>query len=353
MASVPAEPRNSELALAYPRSSAWCRESLRAPTQRSDQLVLSVSATDPDAQMFRKPGRTPVLAHKTHMVVDGGRANIITAVELRRACEPDSHAVIAVLAKHELAVHRPPRELVGDRGYGSEAANKACSQRGVLPTLAMRALNNRYGSIHRDRFAYLPERDIFVCPNHQELHRYAENRHLRASLYRPVRGTCQTCSFKAQCAPGRADRSVSRRWDGDMWEEWQRHLRSRHARHMFRRRQVVSERAFAQGKANHGLGRAQFRGRTNMRVQALMTAAAMNVKQLVRRTPVAQSGIAVAADFDVAAPPALVSAANSRRSFSLECYRCAFSGGLSRSSAVDVSSAREPLHAGVQRPVGR
>jgi transposase len=264
----------------------------RSRHSRSITNDLSVSATDPDAQMFRKTGQTPVLAHKTHMAVDGGRANIITAVEVRPACEADSHAVTAVLAKHEIAVGRPVRELVGDRGYGSEAANKVCSERGVVPTLAMRTLNNRYGSIHRDRFTYIADRDLFICPNQQELSRFADNRHLRASLYRAARGTCTACPLKPTCAPGRADRSITRRWDGDMWDEWQLHLRSRHARHMFRRRHVVSERAFAQGKGNHGLSRAQCRGRSSMRVQSLITAAAMNIKQLVRRGPVAQAGIA-------------------------------------------------------------
>jgi hypothetical protein len=52
--------------------------------------------------MFRKPGKPAMLAHKTHFGVDGGRAGIITAVEVGPACEADSHAVVRVLAKHEL-----------------------------------------------------------------------------------------------------------------------------------------------------------------------------------------------------------------------------------------------------------
>ncbi len=59
---------------------------------RSVTNELRVSTTDPDAQMFQKLGRTPILAHKTQMVVDGGKAAMITAVEERPACEADSHA---------------------------------------------------------------------------------------------------------------------------------------------------------------------------------------------------------------------------------------------------------------------
>ena len=39
---------------------------------------------------------------------------------------------------------------------------------------------------------------------------------------------------------------------------------------------------FAVGKDNHGLDRPQFRGRAKMRIQALLTAATLNIKQLVR-----------------------------------------------------------------------
>jgi transposase len=266
----------------------------KALRSRSVTNDLSVSPSDPDAQMFRKPGKTPLLSHKTHLAVDGGRASIITAVEVRPACEADSHVVPAILTRHELAVGRRPRELVGDRGYGTEAANKACEERGVVATLAMRSFSNAHGSIHRDRFAYVSDRDIFICPAGQEMPRSGENRPVRTSIYRTPRGACAACPLKPECAHGRADRSVSRRWDGDLWEGWQAHLQSRHARHMLRRRQVVSERAFAVGKERHGLGRAQFRGRPNMRIQALMTAAAMNLWQLARFLPVRNAGVAVA-----------------------------------------------------------
>ena len=71
-------------------------------------------------------------------VVDGGKANIITAVEARAACEADGQAVGMLLDKHRAALGRQARELVGDRGYGSETALKDCVQRGVQPLLGIR-----------------------------------------------------------------------------------------------------------------------------------------------------------------------------------------------------------------------
>jgi len=96
-----------------------------------------VSPVAPDAQTFRKAGRAPILGHKTHFVVDGGKANIITAVESRAACEADGQAVGTLLDKHRAALGRQARELVGDRGYGSETALRDCVQRGVQPLLGI------------------------------------------------------------------------------------------------------------------------------------------------------------------------------------------------------------------------
>ena len=100
----------------------------------------------------------------------------------------------------------------------------------------MRTLANRHGSINRDRFTYDAGRDIFVCPSGQELTPFTENFQQRVSLYRPPRGTCRTCPLKAECAPGVADRSITRRWDTDLWESWTTRMQSRHARRMLRRR---------------------------------------------------------------------------------------------------------------------
>ena len=49
-------------------------------------------------------------------------------------------------------------------------------------------------------------------------------------------------------------------------------------------------------KSKHGFERAQFRGRPSVQIQALLTAAVINVKQLVKGRPEAQSGTAVPLD---------------------------------------------------------
>jgi IS5 family transposase len=267
-------------------------------TPRPDRGVrneLSASTTDPEAQVVARRGKPAVLADKVQITVDGGRARIITGVEVRPGSEHDSQMVGRMLDRHVRAVQRPLRELVADSGYSSEVAYQACVERNVVPTLAWRALNNRHGGFDREQFTYLPERDIFICPAGHEMRHSSENLRFRQSVYRTVKGTCHRCPLKSCCSPGRAERSVTRRWEARLWEEVERHLQTRQARRLLRRRKAVVEPIIADAKIKHGMVRAQFRGREKMQIQALLTAATLNLKQLVRRLPVGQSGAAALA----------------------------------------------------------
>ncbi len=227
--------------------------------------------------------------------MDGGEAQIITAVEVRPATEGDAQAVVRMLTKHRLKLGRSPRELVADAGYASDATWNACLGLGVQPTIAMRPVLNRSGGLNPDQFTYIPERDLYICPEGKELGHKTLAFEKRRVVYRPKRGTCSDCPLKAKCAPGRGDRSITRRWEIERYEAMKVHLRKRRSQSLLRRRKTVSERVFAHAKEQHGFGSAQFRGRGKMQIQALLTASAMNLKQLVRRSPEAQAGRAVIA----------------------------------------------------------
>jgi DDE family transposase len=231
-------------------------------SRRSAINEFSLRPVDPDAQTFRKPGMTPILGHKTHLLVDGGRATIITVVEARGACEADGNAVGTLLDQHRLILGRAARDLVGDRGYGSEAAIQMGVERNVQPLLGVRASTNPHGGLDRTAFTYVAARDLYICPQGKELRHAAENLARRQTVYKPVRGTCRSCPIRAQCAPtATADRVITRRWDADLVEAMQARFATRRGRALLRQRHIVSERINADAKEKHEFAKAQFRGR--------------------------------------------------------------------------------------------
>jgi transposase len=247
-----------------------------------------VSRTDPEAQMVSRLGRPGQLAHKAHLTVDGGRARVVTAVEVRAATEGDGQATAALLDRHHQAVGRPTSELVADSGYTTDATQEACAERGVQAVLAPIQRSGRRGTFLGTDFHYVAERDHYLCPAGQMLR--PRFHYLRTTRYAAAAGTCAVCPLKAQCAPGKKERHITRRWNQGLWDQSTAFACSRQGRALLRRRGAVVEPRIGDLKTKHGLARAQFRGRQNLQIQALLTAAALNLKALARWRPVPQAG---------------------------------------------------------------
>lgn len=52
-----------------------------------------------------------------------------------------------------------------------------------------------------------------------------------------------------------------------------------------------TRRIFAEGKENHGLGRARYRGRSKVQIQAYMIALVQNIKRMMGCGPVVEVGL--------------------------------------------------------------
>ncbi len=263
---------------------------VKQPTLRSSL----VSTTDPDAEVATRHNGRSRLVYKTQVVVDGGKANIITAVDVGPAGDSDASSVAKMLDKHQVNLERAPRELVGDSGYGTETGLRECEARGIVPTLNQKRKGNNTGLFSVDDFTFIVDRDVFICPAGTELVRAAEHFTLGKSVYRPKgKYTCANCPLKAQCTTGRVNRQLYRSWGAEISDRARTHVASRHGQRQLRRRQVVSERIMADLKFKHGFERAQFRRRPSVQIQGLLTAAVINLKQLVKRRPEAQSSTKV------------------------------------------------------------
>jgi len=77
---------------AGPETEARLPEFRKPDSRRGGVNQIAVSPVDSEAQMFKKPGKTPLLSHKAHFVVDDGKANIITAVTVTGSCESDGRS---------------------------------------------------------------------------------------------------------------------------------------------------------------------------------------------------------------------------------------------------------------------
>ncbi len=94
-------------------------------------------------------------------------------------------------------------------------------------------------------------------------------------------GQVQECPIKSECTRGES-RAVFFHPDDEVLLWALEHLDTREAKIALRKRKIWAETVMADLKGQHNLERAQFRGTWNMEIQALLSAAAHNLKKLAR-----------------------------------------------------------------------
>ena len=151
---------------------------------------------------------------------------------------------------------------------------------------------NHCGGWDREHFIYDAEQDRYVCPQGQPLGRIHDNGASRQQVYRAPFGVCPSCPVRQAGGPGRRTRTGTRSFDHELLEAARTHVRTAAGRAALGKRQQFIELVFAAAKVRHCPARAQRRGRDNRLIQALLTAATMNLRKLVQYQPLVGVGAA-------------------------------------------------------------
>ena len=240
------------------------------------------SKTDPEASLYHRPGKEAKIAYKAHFMADASEG-VVTAVTATAACEDDTAAIPALLDRHRLQCPRP-QEVVADHLYGSQDCLGYFQSRGIDTVIHPRQGGNKHGGFSKQDFDYDAQQDVYHCPGGQVLSRRRHQRKDDKVFYSAEPEVCGACSLRAQCVGSKKPQGVRQvtRYDNHYIERAEAACRSRRGRGLLKNRQTCIEGLFGQGKNFHGLGRAHWRGRVKMRVQALLTASILNLKKLLK-----------------------------------------------------------------------
>jgi transposase len=240
-----------------------------------------VSRVDPAAELVSR-ARVPVdLYYKVHAGVDAGRAQIVTAIEVTGGAITEDQLLKRLISEHEGNVGCELREVGADTKYGTVENYRFLEGRGIRASIPM--ADKHPSTLPTDAFEYDLKRDRFFCPSGQALTRQGvvtTEAGLPIIIYEAKAERCTSCPLKAECCPKAKARSISVPQDGGVRARAAVYLGTLPARQSIRRRQAWIETIFGDGKERRGLRRARCRGLDPMRVQALLTAIAQNVRQL-------------------------------------------------------------------------
>ena len=252
----------------------------KQPLGRRRSQSRKVSRTDPDASMATSAcNRRHEPSYKQHTPVDDARGVVLDvavttgAVSERQMLEPQ---VDAVRETTGCAIGT----VTADAGYAFAKVFDGLERRGVDPVIPTRKDPSR-SRVPLRRFRYDARHHLVKCPRARILHPVRRLR--RGQVFLSRVSDCARCPLKGGCLPAsRANKEVviphaypallRARRRRARWSEEDQRL---YQRHLWR-----SEGFHGEAKTWHGLGRAVRRGLDNMKIQAYLTAAAINLKRL-------------------------------------------------------------------------
>jgi transposase len=242
------------------------------------------SRTDPEASLMSHASFGVHLAYKAHVAVDDHPARVITAAVATPAAIVDEYMLEELLAQHTRRTGRLPRDVVADRRYGTMEIYRYLTDLGLRATIPDRSANKRgpAGVWSIRDFTYNPDENTYTCAAGETLAPASVRPSERMTEYKAPPGVCADCRFRTECSPTGKRRGLRRSFDRGLIEDVQRWLDTDEGSERYAQRKVYIETQFGIAKELHGLRRAKWRGRWKVQIQVWLTAAAMNMKKLVK-----------------------------------------------------------------------
>ena len=238
------------------------------------------STTDPDATLLFRPGMGKSrLSYKAHIATDTN--GIITAVSASSSVSHDIAAVPSLIKSHEKTVGRPAW-VAADSKYGAEECLAYLHDKNIKTAIIYESNTNRPGHFMKDDFTYDKDRDCYICPNGKILKRRARCNFSNRITYKSSVKDCRVCPIKDKCISGKADFRVTSHYDSPCYEKTKEWYFSKKGRYLQKLRHTILEGTMGEAKNYHGMARAKFRGLVKVEIQFLMTAAALNLKKMVK-----------------------------------------------------------------------
>ncbi|MBL7132369.1 MAG: IS1182 family transposase [Candidatus Omnitrophica bacterium] len=242
----------------------------------------SYSKTDPDASIIRHHNTQPKLAYKQHIGVDNGPARIITACATTPAAVADEHKLPHLISKAKEQHDILPKEVGADTKYGTADNYRFLLESQIKPSIPHHGGKNATGLLTKDNFIYDKEKDQYICPEGKILRNTGFAKQQRHYVYRTNSKVCKACKFLKECTKSPTGRSVTRHVNESFLEQAKEHLNAPSAKATIKQRGEYVETVFACEKKDLGLNKAKFRGIISVHIQSLLTAAAYNLKKLVK-----------------------------------------------------------------------
>jgi radical SAM protein with 4Fe4S-binding SPASM domain len=183
---------------------------------------LQISTVDPDARSLSFKQSHTAIGYNVQTVGDA-KHKLIIHFDVTNVS--DTHALAGLTADTKVVLNLKVEDsfnALADTGYYTGQQLQACAEQNVItfvPPPEPQVSKTTKDSFSKDQFTYNPQKDVYTCPNQQELTTNGTwYEHKPDRLGNPIRKfkqytlpskTCQNCPFAEQCQGNRA-----KQWHG-------------------------------------------------------------------------------------------------------------------------------------------
>ena len=235
-----------------------------------------VSLSDPDSRAMSQ-GAGVTVGYNVQAAVDDKHSLIVATDVTNTTSDSGELSGMAMKAQEALEVER--LAAVADKGYYNGKEILACDSVGITAYVAkpLTSANTARGLYGKERFTYVPEKHVYICPAGRELtYRFSTNEKGRPIHYYRARD-CRSCELRNLCTRNKANRTITRL----AFEEIQEKMAERVAAHpeIMKRRKAIIEHCFGTIKRTLGYYYFLCRGFAKVRTELSLTVLAYNLKR--------------------------------------------------------------------------
>ncbi len=236
-----------------------------------------VSLTDPDAKLM-KTAQGSEVSYNVQTVVDSKHKLIVAYEVTNERNDLGQLAVMAQQAQEALQVEE--LTVLADGGYYEGTALKECEEAGVttyVPQPQSREAKRR-GIFEQKQFRYDQQRDLYVCPQGEEL-RFRSKKNERGKEFKVYKTkACAGCPLRAQCTTSKYGRKLVRWVDQEVIERLQ--ARNRGRPELLKLRKTLAEHPFGTIKWGMDQGFFLLKGMRKVTTEFGLTVLSYNLKRV-------------------------------------------------------------------------
>jgi hypothetical protein len=244
-----------------------------------DEQLSQVSLTDEDARLM-KTSKGSAVSYNVQTVIDSKHKLIVAYEVTNEGNDLGQLANMAEQGKQALGVEQ--LTVLSDGGYFEGEQLRECEATGIttyLPVPQSGAATSK-GLFPASQFTYDAERDLFVCPQGEELTFRGKGKGSNKKEYRLYRtSACGPCALRKQCTKAKRGRQL-RRW---VHEEILERLKERIRAHpaLLKQRKELAEHPFGTIKLAMDQGYFLLKGMKKVTTEFSLTVLSYNFKRVL------------------------------------------------------------------------